>query len=316
MPTRLPTRRSTTTSISPSVAPSYTTQDPNTVAIELASWNEASSSHHSILSAPPPYTSSPHTFRPTIHLQIQTPGKPWLSLPFPPKPEPIPIFSVNPDDDESLSPEPRYISIRPERSSGSSYLVSGDAYLSNLDGPAKPLSTTTYSFGPGRPPAVSLYLPSQGQEVEEQAPWDTFSILSTRLLSRAQRLQHTRLGTFEWRYASRSERKALKANSVLALERIIRVAIVGGKEEEVRRLVALFVRNEDTRTPGSSASSAGNGGRLMVDLSIWDEEGEGGKTEREMVVVLIVTSAIAMLKKEVDRRRAQQIAIMAGGAGS
>ncbi|KAH8907236.1 hypothetical protein BR93DRAFT_928106 [Coniochaeta sp. PMI_546] len=308
MSTRLLSRHTTTTSVSPSLAPSYTTQDPNTPAIELASWNgESSSRRASILSSPPPYNSA-HTFHPTLHLQIQTPGKPWLSLPIPPKPIPIPIFDVNPEDN-SLSSEPRYISVRPGRGSGSSYLVSGASH------DAKPLSTTTYRFGPGKPPSVSLFLPSsQGHrdaEGEEEA-WDTFSILSTSLLSRSQRLHHTRLGTFEWRYASRAERKAMKANSVLVLDKIVKVAVAGGKEEEIRRTVALFVRNEETRTPGSSAGSAGNGGRLMVDLSAWDE---GEKIEREMAVVLVVTTAIAMLKKEVDRRRAQQIAIIAASAG-
>lgn len=138
---------------------------------------------------------------------------------------------------------------------------------------------------------------------------------STSLLSRTQRLC-TRLGTFEWRYASRQERRALEATSVLVLEKIVRIAVAGGNEEEVRHAVALFVRNEETRTPGSGASSAGNGGRLMADLGAWDDE---DKMERVMVPVLIVTTLIVMLKKEVDRRRAAQIAIMAsagGGGGS
>lgn len=317
MSTSLLTRRSTTTSVSPSLAPSYATQDPNSAAIELASWHDASSSRRtSILSSPPPYTSS-HTFLPTIHLQVQTPGKPWLCLPIPPKPVPIPIFDVNPNEG-TLSTEPRYVSIRPERGSGSSYLVPGSSPESS-----KPLSTTTYRFGPGKPPVVSLFLPTQdrdrqgsgssgGQAEAEEEAWDTFPIHSTSLLSRSQRLHHTRLGTFEWRYASRSERNAIKANSVLVLERVVRVAVAGGKEEEDRRTVALFVRSEETRTPGSSASSAGNGGRLMVDLGAWEE---GEKVEREMAVVLVATTVLVMLKKEVDRRRAQQIAIMASAAG-
>jgi hypothetical protein len=56
----------------------------------------------------------------------------------------------------------------------------------------------------------------------------------------------------------------------------------------------------------------------MVDLGPWEGE-EGAKVDREMVVVMVVTSAICMLKKEVDRRRAAQIAIMASagtGGGS
>ncbi|KAB5582767.1 hypothetical protein GE09DRAFT_282115 [Coniochaeta sp. 2T2.1] len=307
MPATLISRHHATTSV-PSLAPSYTTQDPNSTSIELASWRSSSSSRRgSTLSSLPPYTSSQHTFTPTINLQIQTPGKPWLSLPLPPKPVPIPIFDISPNDN-SLSLEPRYMSIRPDRGSGSSYLVSGSG-----ESPTK-LSTTTYRFGPGKPPCVSLFLPSslrQDDDGEEAEAWDTFPIISTSLLSRAQRLQRTRLGTFEWRYASRSERKEFKANSVLVLEKIVRVAVAGGKDEEIRRTVAMLVRNEETRTPGSSASTAGNGGRLMIDLDVWDE---GEKVEREMAVVLVVTTALVMLKKEVDRRRAAQIAIMASAA--
>ncbi len=75
--------------------------------------------------------------------------------------------------------------------------------------------------------------------------------------------------------------------------------------------MAQLVRNADLRSPGSSASSAGNGGRLLVDLSLWAAE----ETERAKHEVLVVTTALCMLKKEVDRRRAQQFAAMAAMAG-
>jgi hypothetical protein len=224
----------------------------------------------------------------------------------PPKPVPIPILSISPEDGSSSASqeEPRFTSVRPQRGSGSCYLVSGETVL----------STTTYRFGPGKPPVVSLFLPAQhhdtdGEGSQPPEPWDTFLVQSTSLVSRSQRIRNTRLGTFEWRYASRGERKVLNANSLLVCERVVRVAVAGGmKEEEVRRPVAMLVRSDETRSPGSSASSAGNGGRLLVDLGAWDE---ADKTEREMVVVMVVTTALVMLKKEVDRRRAAQIAIMA-----
>lgn len=325
MPTRLLSRHVTSTSVSPSVAPSYTTEDANAADIELSSWNEGSSLHrNSVISAPPPYTSSSSAFRPTVNLQVQTSGKPLLSLPIPPRAVPIPILEVNPEDN-SVAHEPRFVSIRPKRGSGSSCLVSGEAYLANseTDIEWKPLSTTTYRFGPGRPPSVSLFLPASHQQHEpngvegQEEPWDTCNILSTSLISRSQMLRHTRLGTFEWRYARRAERRALKANSVLVLERIIHVAVAGSpKNEEIRRTVALFLRNQELRTPGTSAGSASNGGRLMIDLSVWEEgDGEGGKVDREMAVVLVVTTVVAMLKKEVDRRRAQQIGVMVAVAG-
>jgi hypothetical protein len=177
-------------------------------------------------------------------------------------------------------------------------------------------------------------------------PWDSFTITSLGLLTRAVSFR-TRLGTFQWRYASRREREALalsmqgsnnnnnnnnKSNdmdvaSLLVLERVVRVAhahnAAGGsrgskskvKEEEVRTVVAHFVRGDGTRTEGSSRSSAGNGGRLLMDLSLWGETSGGGKEEREMAAVMVVTTCLVMLKREVDRRRAQQIAIMAGVVG-
>ena len=90
-------------------------------------------------------------------------------------------------------------------------------------------------------------------------------------------------------------------------------AAAGAKEAEVRRTVAVFVRGEGTRTPGGSTCSAGGGGRLMVDLSLWDER---EKDKREMVVVLAVTTLLVMLKREVDRRRALQIGIIGSVVGA
>jgi hypothetical protein len=50
-----------------------------------------------------------------------------------------------------------------------------------------------------------------------------------------------------------------------------------------------------------------------MDLGLW-ESGDV-KVEREMAVLMVVSTCLVMLKREVDRRRAQQIAIIAG-AGS
>ncbi len=148
--------------------------------------------------------------------------------------------------------------------------------------------------------------------------WDVFQARPRGLLTRAQTFR-TRLGVFEWRYAGRQERKAAEANSLLVLDRVVRVfsarnsGDAGEADEEERRPVAWLVRNGEVRSPGSSASSAGNGGRLLVDLSLW--VGEGRETECKMVEVLVVTTVLCMLKKEVDRRRTQQIAMMSSGGG-
>lgn len=326
-------------------------------------------------------------FTPTLSLQIQTPGKPWLSLPVPTRPDPIPVFTrsdiLGGSTSHNSSSDPAYVSHRPKRSSGTSYLISSST--TSPAGEHNPVSTTTYRFGPNRPAVVRLFdltstvkpfsvsTVDNGKSDEEAnnitaqdaAAWDAFELQPRGLLTRAVRFK-TRLGTFEWRYASRKERKALsdastvssrsasgfltatqpslgEVDSLLVLDRIVRVfgaqngAGSSKKEkegEEIRTPVARLIRGAATRSPGSGASTAGNGGLLQVDLGrrgggVWgmvqgeaEEEdgdvkkgGEGMETELEMARVLVVTTAISMLKKEVDRRRAHQIAIMAGASG-
>lgn len=357
-------------------APDYTPQD-----IELARLDSTSPS---ILSAPPPYgevTSS--SFHPTVHLQIETPGKPWFCLPSPPRPDPIPIFTLSSSDSDASAAStstttttPTFISLRPERSSGSCYLTS-PSNTPNDPSTVSPLATTTYRFGPNRPARMRLFSPhaapmstaalhtlllskdkiestsdharrpetplSEEEQHEPLEPWDSFPLTSPALLTRTLAFR-TRLGTFEWRYASRRERHALSqarggqdVSSLLVLERVVRVAtaqnnnqnsnspsVTKNGEEQIRTPVAHFVRGRGTRTEGSGASSAGNGGRLDVDLRMWEhhhrhddgDDGDGGdgqadKVEREMVVVLVVATCLVMLKREVDRRRAQKFAIIA-----
>lgn len=391
----------------PSVpSPRYT---PHADDVELSRLDSIAPS---ILSAPPPYdeaaaAGSASAFRPTVHLQIETPGKPLLSFPSPPRPDPIPIFALRPDERSSSSSAaaaaPKFVSIRPERGSGSCYLV-------DASDDSSPLSTTTYRFGPGRPPHVRLFHPAARTGPSSPAalrallfpdgapggichkakgktayssdnepaaansdppePWDEFAVRPLGLLTRAVAFR-CRLGSFRWRYASRRERHAVAAagelhgtrpgagqhgaaadeddiSSMLVLERVVRVAAAQnqnqsqngrrrhrddddeeeeeereqgqGHDQEVRTVVARFIRGAGYRTPGSSASSAGNGGRLVVDLSLWgggggDGDGEkegGGKGERDMALVMVVTTCLLMLKREVDRRRAQQMAVMAG----
>ncbi|KAK3293424.1 uncharacterized protein B0H64DRAFT_404510 [Chaetomium fimeti] len=327
--------------------PRYTPQQQD---VELARLNSASPS---VLSAPPPYGDeenpppSSGTFHPTVHFQIQTTGKQWMSMPFAPKPEPIPVFALDPTDTvyttAAGTTTPQFTSTRPERSSGSCYLTT-----TNPEGTTA--STTTYRFGPGRPPLVRLFSPHHhsapldpttrarllfskdaATDDDNAGAWDAFPVTSVGLLTRAVAFR-SRLGSFQWRYASRRERHAaakglegggvgeVEVSSLLVLERVVKVAqdvssssSKGKGEEEVRTVVAHFARGEGLRTPGSGASSAGNGGRLVMDLGVW--EGVDGKGEREMALLMVVTTCLVMLKREVDRRRAQQIAIMAGAAG-
>jgi hypothetical protein len=111
---------------------------------------------------------------------------------------------------------------------------------------------------------------------------------------------------FEWRYGGKKERKRVieergeGCDSLLILERVM------GDE---RRQIARLVRGEETRTPGTKKSNAGNGGRLELALESEssfgdDKRGEGHGISEALVVVTV----LVMLKKEIDRMRGWQIA--------
>ncbi|KAI1340122.1 hypothetical protein F5Y15DRAFT_415541 [Xylariaceae sp. FL0016] len=280
---------------------------------------------HTTVSSPPscssPPASGPPAFQPTIHLQVQTPGKRLLSFPTPSTPEPIPIYAVSPEG--HLDPAPLYISHRPARSSGNCYLVPGVIAGPRARGTEAPkLSETTYRFGPGRPPLVQLLDPRDGQGEAE-----SLELTAKSILSRAVDFT-TSQGRFRWRYAGSRERRAAGADDLLLLEMTGTAPEPLGSRPRpgpgpgpgsgpdagpiaatATRVVAQLIRNDTFRSPGSSRSSAGNGGRLRLDVGMFNEKA------RERAQVLVVTTALAMLKKEVDRRRAQQVAVMAGGAG-
>ncbi|KJZ69440.1 hypothetical protein HIM_11169 [Hirsutella minnesotensis 3608] len=237
-------------------------------------------------------TSCAAGFEATLAFQVDSLGHPCLALPFPPRPDPIPVYSVLPTGE--LGPL-AYQSLRETRRSGDCVLLrAGDAG----DGP---VSSTAYRFGPNRPPKISL--------LGDVACDETLEVRGTGCHTRAQDIR-TPFGAFQWRYASRAERKAVGASSLLVLNRITTVAVAGGKHEESRRPVARLVRNEALRTEGTGSSTAGNGGRLLMDLRAWTDT----KRESRQMEVFVIASCIAMLKKEVDRRRLHQFIIIAGAA--
>ncbi|KAJ0298906.1 hypothetical protein COL5a_011821 [Colletotrichum fioriniae] len=268
-------------------------------------------------------------FAPTVHFQIETTGKQWLSLPIGTRPDPIAIYHVEAGS-WSAESVPAYVSIRFSRNDGSCHLLRGD------DASQTPVCTTLYRFGPGKPP---IFRPSQAlapfhaptppassssssTEVslqdEENGHRETdvsavdLQIVSKSLTSRTQILK-TPLGTFQWRYATRKERAAVPgADQLLVCELVQTIALAGGKKtEESKTRIAQFVRGKETRTRGTGRTTAGNGGRLMLDVMRWADSKDGG---REAVEVLVVASCVCMLKKEVDRRRMQQMMILAAGA--
>lgn len=97
---------------------------------------------------------------------------------------------------------------------------------------------------------------------------------------------------FVWRYVRSKEAEG----TLLVLEKKD-----GSSSGPVRR-IAQLVRNEHTRPAGTSGCAAGNGGELVFVQG----------AELELDEALIIATCILMLKKEVDRRRAIQIAAIAG----
>lgn len=112
---------------------------------------------------------------------------------------------------------------------------------------------------------------------------------------------------YQWRYGGSTEKRGVEVergegcHSLLLLEKV-----EGEGKEEVRTLIARFVRGEETRTAGTKASHAGNGGRLEMAL---ERVGEDMFVEG-IVEEVVVATVLVMLKKEVDRLRGGQIAVI------
>jgi hypothetical protein len=261
--------------------PSYHTQ--YTTDSTLARFETASETASTIT----PFFGSPN-FNPTSSLQIQAHGKTPLSFPTPGKQLEIPIFSPE-------TGRPVYLSIKPSRRKGSCRLVSAED-LSETS-----ISRTTYHFGPTKCPEVRI-------GADDDLDADVFPIATKSVFTRATVFESRKWGKFEWRYARKGERAVAgeDINNLLVLEKI--VLSERGREERIR--VAQLVRSEETRTPGTKAMFAGNGGRL--EMALGKGEGEKGVWIDE---VTVVSTCLVMLKKEIDRLRTVQIMVMSGAAG-
>jgi hypothetical protein len=218
-------------------------------------------------------------FNSTTSLQIQAAGKHCISFPSPPRQLEIPIFSP-------ATGRPVYISIRPRRRKGNCRLVLAEDDLETA------VARTTYKFGLGRNPIVRI-----GRDDDLDA--DEFEMVGKSLLTRTVGFETRRWGMFEWRYGSRKERAQYAADNLLILEKV---------SGEGRVRVAQLVRNDELRTPGTKYMAAGNGGRLQMDLV-------GEKGHEIADEMLVVVTCLVMLKKEIDRLRGYQIAVMSGAAG-
>lgn len=244
-------------------------------------------------------SSSPNAFVATSQLQVQAIGYDANQAYIGKTLEQISVYRVD-------SGAVEYISLRPKRSSNSCALVRGS------DSNHTPLISTIYRWGPGRSPRMRILPPRTSISVEDAIDADDVEcelveVQSRSIFSRSQRFD-TSLGSFEWRYGSRTEREeAYNAASLLILERTDPVSSVDGKVGKRGVRVAQLVRNDEFRTPGTKKHMGGNGGRLMLNMSTWTDE---KKTSTRDVEAFIVASCICMLKREADRFKDNEISIL------
>ena len=194
------------------------------------------------------------------------------------------------------SGEAEYTSVRLKRDSNSCALVRAS------DPSQSALISTIYRFGPLRAPRIRVLPDGAGVSVEEaikdeDVRGELVQVKSRSMVSRAQ-VFDTSLGKFEWRYGTGEEKAACGADSLLVMERVDRVTLPDGSKTKSGARVAQLVRNDQLRTPGSVRYSGGNGGRLTMDLRMWDGEKSAGARGVEACVV---ASCILMLKREADR---------------
>lgn len=218
-------------------------------------------------------------FHPTRKLIIDAHGIGIFRFPVPSNELEIPIYS---EEGKKL-----YTSKRAKRSSGSCVLSSfkeGD------------IVETEYFFGPGRDPILRVLDPAgkRATEAKVQGMW----------LSRAVEFEFPGRAKVEWGYEKEKKSNGGRVNLI-----VLREAGCGkGGAGKRGRTIARLVRSDETRTPGSSRCSAGNGGELLID--------ESGLEALALDEGLVVASCLVMLKKEVDRRRLHQamaIGVMCSG---
>ncbi len=136
---------------------------------------------------------------------------------------------------------------------------------------------------------------------------EDIEIKSKGFTTRTRVFESRKWGNFQWRYGSSDEKKTAGVHSLLILEKLSGATqdTEDGNNNQIVRIAELL-RSDETRSKGSTKSSAGNGGKLVLDERVAHEVDE----------VLVVTTCLVMLKKEIDRRRAMQYtAASAGGGG-
>lgn len=186
--------------------------------------------------------------------------------------------------------EPTYISTRAKRSSGNAVLrhrIRGE------------LLSTTYRFGPFRDPEVRrLNTRSHDQRTQMENSGDLAVKIQPSSVSRSAAIAPVGRNTkrFKWEYVRTSTADGKR--KVIALSMHDLNAAAAWRKDKI---LAVLVRINYTRTPGTTKRDAGNGGRLILDAEAtmhMDEE-------------MIIATCLLMLKKEIDRQRAGQGAAVA-----
>ncbi|CAG7923425.1 unnamed protein product [Penicillium olsonii] len=231
---------------------------------------EVQSSALSVRSESTLCTLSDTIFQPSRILTVNARGIGAFRLPIPSRQ--TEIFIYNSDATEA------YISTRDK-------VCSGNAVLSH---PKRGnLIRTEYFFGPNRDPVLQL-LQAESADVTVSGRWTSRT------------MQFTMPGgeRFEWEYAKEKRADGQK----------VRLIVFRAVEAEKTQRIAQLVRGADSRTPGTSKCSAGNGGELQID--------EAALQYHDLDEAVIVATCLVMLQREMDRRRMLQFAMIAGAAGS
>jgi hypothetical protein len=205
-------------------------------------------------------------FLPAKSLRIEAKGIAALRLPMPPSELETNIHNI----DGTFA----YASTRTKKSSGNCVLTDADG---------KALIATEYFFGPSKDPILRrLDCGEEAQDIKTVSRWTSrnhmFVLPDGRMLA--------------WTYTKEHGFGAQGAKGT---------ALVLTLNE---RRIAALVRNDHTRTPGSLAYSAGNGGELVLGEDIGGKDGINED--------LVFASCLLMLKKEIDRRRTVQFMVIAG----
>ncbi len=232
------------------------------------------------------------SFRPGRALQIETRGIGIFLWPRGSKDLNTPILA---SDGTAV-----YLSSRPKLRSSNCILSSAAT--------GEVLASTTYPAMPGRKPFVTLGPGSTGDgEKDDEGRTEDIEVKSKGFTTRTRLFESRKWGKFQWRYGNSEEKKNAGVHSLLILEKLSGITndTDNGHNNGIIRIAELL-RSDETRSKGSRKSSAGNGGKLVLDE----------RAAQEVDEVLVVATCLLMLKKEIDRRRAMQYtAVTTGGVG-